>query len=501
MLRAVSVQRGDHWALRDISLDLNGGGRWALFGANGSGKTQFLKLLAGTVWPTPTGGDRRVYRRGGRVLDLTEAKTRIVYLGAERQDQYARHGWNLPVRDVIATGLHRTDLLLSPVTRGERERVAAALRSCGLVSLAARRFLSLSYGQKRLVLLARAVVQNADWLLLDELFNGLDERHRRRVHAILQALRRRGQSWIVAAHRAADVPAGTTGMLTLAAGRLAPPAPFDAGVVEPARTAAGRPRLRTAVASLCAAGRAPPPAGPATLLRLEHADLFVDYRPVLRDVNWVLRAGEQWAVTGANGAGKTSFLKLLYGDLSPALGGTITRRGCPAGTPIERWKRRTAYLSPELQTDYLVDVPIEDLIISGRHASIGLVDPPSAYDRRIGRRWLRFFELEPLARRRPRELSYGELRRALMARAMAANARLLLLDEPLTGLDPGQRDLMRELFERLAGEGVSIVLAVHHPEDLPRGITHLLHLHKRRAISGALQITDGVGRPARRSPA
>jgi ABC-type molybdenum transport system ATPase subunit/photorepair protein PhrA len=324
------------------------------------------------------------------------------------------------------------------------------------------------------------------------------------VHAILQALRRRGQSWIVAAHRGADVPAGTTGMLVIAAGRLAAPAPFDAALVEPAHTASatasGPARRRAAPAP----ATAPAPvrrSSAATLLRIEQADLFVDYRPVLRKVNWTLRAGEQWAVTGANGAGKTSFLKLLYGDLSPALGGTITRRGCPAGTPIERWKRRTAYLSPELQTDYLVDVPIEELVVSGRHASIGLVDAPTAYERRIARRWLRFFELGALAGRRPRELSYGELRRALMARAMAANARLLLLDEPLTGLDPGQRQVMRRLLERLVQGGASIVMAVHHTDDLPRGITHVLHLHKRRALARGLQITDGVGRPARRSPA
>jgi len=80
--------------------------------------------------------------------------------------------------------------------------------------------------------------------------------------------------------------------------------------------------------------------------------------------------GEHWAVFGANGAGKSSFLRLLYGDLAPALGGTIERRGFPAGTPIEAWKRRTGYVSPELQTDYAVDVTLIDLVASGRYASI-----------------------------------------------------------------------------------------------------------------------------------
>ena len=92
------------------------------------------------------------------------------------------------------------------------------------------------------------------------------------------------------------------------------------------------------------------------LLRIRQADLYVDYRAVLRRVNWELRAGEHWAVFGANGAGKSSFLKLLYGDLSPALGGRIERTGFPRGTPIQAWKRQTGLVSPELQTDYAVNV-------------------------------------------------------------------------------------------------------------------------------------------------
>jgi molybdate transport system ATP-binding protein len=496
-LHAASVRRGEKWVLRDINWRLEPGERWALLGDNGAGKTQLLKLLSGDVWPTPVGGgsnpDGRRYRLGRQQLELIDAKRRVAYVGAEQQDKYARYGWNLRVRDLVATGLHRTDLLLLPVTPPQAKRVSAALRVCGLYRHAARKFLSLSYGQKRLALLARALVQAPDWLLLDELFNGLDADYRRRIDDVLEAAARGGQSWVATAHRAADVPRSTRYMLELAEGRVRTVkriGPLD--LVRLTRRAGESPRDEARAATRVRAGKAPAAAEPvrpgqgamadgaAPLVRLSRVDLYVDYRLVLRDLDWQLRSGEHWAVYGANGAGKSSFLKLLYGDLSPALGGRIERAGYPKGTPIVEWKRHIGYVSPELQSDYAIDVSVLDLVASGRYSSIGLVDEATPGDRRMAAYWLRFFGLLSVAKRRPRELSYGQLRRALIARAMAAEARILLLDEPLTGLDPKQRAIMKRLLARLMKQ-LTLIIAVHHPEDLPRGMTHGLRLHNRRA--------------------
>lgn len=491
-LHAASVRRGRTWALRDVSLELRAGGSWALVGANGSGKTQLLKLIAGQVWPTPTGSEQLVYRLGRRTADPVEAKARIAYLGAELQDKYARYGWNPSVRELLATGTHGTDLLLAPVTARQARIVSDTLRTCGLTSLAARRFASLSYGQKRIALLARALCQRPDWLLLDEFYNGLDLRNRARIDQTLARSRAAGCSWVAAAHRALDVPRGTRGVLELEAGRLSAVRALRPAELARLRREAQerrpprRPRPRTATSPTGATGAARAAGASvrvdAPLIRLRHVNLYVDYRRVLRDVDWELRRGEHWAVFGANGAGKTSFLKLLYGDLSPALGGRIERDGCRPGTPIGDWKRGIGYVSPELQNDYAVSVSVRDLVASGRYASIGLVDAPTTLDARISRRWLEFFGLTAFAERRPRELSYGQMRRALIARALAAEPRVLLLDEPLTGLDPRQRASMKRLLRGLMAQEMTVIVAVHHPEDLPAGITHALHLRSGRAV-------------------
>jgi molybdate transport system ATP-binding protein len=480
-LRAAGVRRGDKWVLRGITWQLKPGERWALLGENGAGKTQLLKLLSGDIWPTPTRANpaARIYRAGRQAVELLDAKQRIAYLGGERQDKYVRYAWNLRVRDLIATGLHRTDLLLLPVTRAQAKQVTATLRVCGIQRLALREFLSLSYGEKRLALLARALVQRPDWLLLDEVYNGLDAEYRRRIDSVLASARANGQSWIATAHRAMDVPPGTRSLLELSEGQIQRLARMSAAEFERLRARAGES------ASRAARRRHRPRSTPAharVLLRLSNVDLYVGYRAVLRALNWQLRQGEHWSVFGANGAGKSSFLKLLYGDLSPALGGKIERPGYPAGTPIFEWKQRVGYVSPELQSLYAIDVEVLELVASGRHSSIGLAAPMTAGDLKSARAWLAFFKLRNLAKRRPRELSYGQLRRVLIARAMAADPKILLLDEPFTGLDPVQRAAMKRLLERLMRRQVTIVAAVHHAEDLPRGMTRVLHLHKRHAF-------------------
>ena len=289
LLRSLGVRRGDKWVLRGITWQLHPGERWALTGHNGAGKTQLLKIVGGEVWPTRESA--RTYRLGREPIELLDARQRIGYVGAERQDKYGRYSWNLRVREVVATGLHRTDLLLAPITRAEAAGVAAMLRACGIHTLARRRFSSLSYGERRLTLLARALVAAPDWLLLDELYNGLDAHFRRRIDAVLSVARRRGQGWIATAHRAVDVPRGTQRLMELSAGHIHAVKRLRREDHERLKAMAAeqrQPRPRRRI-----------PAGSAALiLRLSHVDLYVEQRAVLRDVNWELRRGEHWSVFG-----------------------------------------------------------------------------------------------------------------------------------------------------------------------------------------------------------
>lgn len=488
VLSHCSVIFDDVPVLDDVSFTLRRGERWALIGRNGSGKTLLLKLLRGDVWPTPTGRERRTYSLSGEPNEEPAgSKELIAYIGPERQDKYVRYGWNLKVEQVVTTGLFDEDIPLTQPTRSQRARIERVLKRFALWGMRNRHMLTLSYGQRRLVLVARAFASEAPVLLLDEVFNGLDERTRTKLRSALEAPRAR-HSWVLTTHRPKELPCNVTHVALIEQGRILYAGPKERAPAHALRTLAARSHTRESTPPKAAVRPlAKRPSGSKVakqgewLIRLQDVTLYRNYRPVIRDLDWTLHIGEHWAILGPNGSGKSTLLSLLYGDLHPALGGTIERAGAPFGTPIEDWKRRVGWVSPELQADHYRARSIEEIVISGRYSSVGLNEAPTARDRAAARRWLDFFELSALRERSPPQVSYGQLRLALFARAMVNEPELLLLDEPCTGLDADVREHVLAILQRLAESGTQIVMAVHDPEDIIPAVRHVLEIKRGSA--------------------
>ncbi len=266
-----------------------------------------------------------VISSGRRPAELIEAKRRIAYVGAEQQDKYARYGWNLRVRrfGCDRAAPHRSAAVAGHAGAGGaggRDVARLRLVAAGMRANSCRCRMGRSVWRCWRARWCRSRIgccwtsSTMDWTL----------HYRRRIDAVLGRRARRGQSWVATAHRAGDVPRGTRCLLELAQGAVV----LDQDVSAPrtSRTSAEQagetpaPRRGRAAARRRRRGRDGRGRAPPMLVRLSQVDLYVEYRPVLRDLDWQLRKGEHWAVYGANGAGKSSFLKLLYGDLSPALG-------------------------------------------------------------------------------------------------------------------------------------------------------------------------------------
>ncbi len=477
-LSKARVDRAGRTVLREIDWTVRPGQRWVLAGANGAGKTQLLKLVAGSVWPVPRPNAQRSYLWRGQIwTEPFGVQEEIAYVGPERQDKYERYGWNHTVEQVVGTGLYRTDIPLNPLSAADRRRIASLLGRLGIRSLAGRRFLTLSYGERRLVLLARALASRPGLLLLDELLNGLDETNRQRALRWLERTSRSQLPWVLSTHRLEDLPASATHAIVLERGRV-----VYQGAMRKAPLA--RWLQRTDVARRAPAvpeSAASRPAGPP-LVRLTRASVYLDGHRALRDLSLEIRAGECWVVHGPNGSGKTTFLRTLYGDHGVAAGGRIERAGIEPGVPLEVFRRRTGLVAPHLQADHPLELTAEEVVQSGLYASIGLNDPPSAADRAAAKRALALFGLTTLASRTLRELSYGQLRRVLFARAWVGTPELLLLDEPFSGIDAPTFRLLQGRLQRLVSGGMALVMATHHRSEWPACTTHELELAAGRVL-------------------
>ncbi len=470
--------REERWALEEVSFELHRNERWVLVGANGSGKSVLLKLLRGDMWPTPTGRERRQYCFGSVPhAEPGDDKRHMAYLAPERQDKYLRYGWNLSVTQVVTTGLFDEDIPLTKPSAKQKSQVRTLLKRLRLWSLRERLLLTLSYGQRRRVLLARTLVACPAVLLLDEVFNGVDTVTRLQLRGLLENIRL-NPTWILAAHSAADIPASATHLARLQHGKLVYAGPLDVQQllylqrdVQARHRAAQRRVAATAMPKLRITSE-------AQLLTLRNVELYRDYRPVLKAVNWTVRRSEHWAIVGANGSGKSSLLMLLYGNLYPALGGTIERAGFKPGDSIAQWKQRVGYVSPELQADHYATRSLEEIVATGRYASIGLNEAITAADRRAAAPWLKFFGIAAVYDRGPRQVSYGQLRLALLARAMINRPQLLLLDEPFTGLDPDMHAYVMAALQRVAKSGTQIIMAVHDAADILPAVRQLLRIER-----------------------
>jgi len=483
-LDRVDVDLAGVTVLRAITWQLVRGEHWGIVGANGSGKSTFLGLIGGTVWPAPERGDRRYDFGHGELRDAVAARTEIVVVSHELQDRYARWGWNFTALDVVLSGAYRTDVPRRRPEAAERSRSLAMMRDLGVAHLAERRFLELSRGEQRRILIARGVAFDATVLLLDEPASGLDRVARVELAALIARIAL-DRTLVCTAHVENDLPAAIDHVARLEHGRI-----VAAGARGRTQRPLAGPSAETPSGGARAAADARRPQAHAPtalpLVEIDHADVWLGARHVLHDLSWRLEAHQQWLVSGANGSGKSTFLRLLHGQLRPALGAEV--RWPALGTPRNVWtlRREVAWVSPELQAAYRYPSTVRTCIASGFESSVGLTRALSDDEaRRVGE-LLEEFALGELAERPLSSLSYGQARRALIARALANRPRLLLLDEPWEGLDAPVSAALNDALHAVIATGTQLVCASHLTahRDL---FTHELALERGRvAHVGAL---------------
>ena len=219
------------------------------------------------------------------------------------------------------------------------------------------------------------------------------------------------------------------------------------------------------------------------ILRFNKVSIRYGKRTILKELDWTVCEGERWALKGQNGCGKSTLLSLVCADNPQSYACDIRLFGHQRGTGESIWeiKRHIGYVSPEMHRAYLKDLPAIDIVASGLNDSVGLYTRPRPEQRAICELWMKIFGIEELASKTFLKLSSGEQRLCLLARAFVKDPELLILDEPLHGLDLPNRKKVKEIITAFCQRpNKTLVMVTHYEEELPPCITHHLTLKKNQ---------------------
>ncbi len=441
---------GEHFcALKNINFCLSATDHVAILGPNGAGKSTFLRLLAGEVW-SDTGGITWYYNGQAEHSPIMARRMTALVSSAE-QEQYTRHGWQLSGQDILLTAF--SQLPSSPTAGKQIELVRLMAEKLHCTKLLHMQAHVLSQGQLRLLLLGRALLRNPRVLLLDEYLDGLDAPSCENIINILSQLSSR-INMVISTHRPQNLVPWINKQMFINEGELSStPAP---------RCQSSKQKIITQSASQHASKHA--------IIDISKATVFINRVAVLHNINWELHAGEHWMIQGKNGAGKSTFLRLLAGDEYPAAGGSIKRhfaRLYPQEkntTKLEHIRKATRLVSDYEQACYGYDLTGLELVLSGLDNVIGTYRDFKPQEVEAAVQILHDLGLSKLEKRRIRSLSTGQLRRLFIARALMDAPEVLLLDEPFSGLDQDSRHQYMDSLE-IIGENSCIIMVSHHLSD------------------------------------
>ncbi len=223
-----------------------------------------------------------------------------------------------------------------------------------------------------------------------------------------------------------------------------------------------------------------PHADHAPFVRLQNVSAHYDGVLALEDISLELYGGEQVAVVGPNGAGKSTLFKVIAG-IHPPSRGTATMRGSDPRQHI-----CIAYLPQRTEVDWRFPVTVQDVVMMGRVSKMGLFRRPHPTDWQAVHECLALVNLESLAARQIQELSGGQQQRMFIAQALAQEAELLMMDEPLNGLDAPSQEEVFNILAELKQRRVTVLVAMHDLGLAARRFDRVLLLNRRLV---------GFGRP------
>ncbi|WP_300724793.1 ATP-binding cassette domain-containing protein [uncultured Bacteroides sp.] len=459
-----------------INLQIAADEHVAIVGNNGAGKSLLVDTIIG----------RYPLLMNEVKYDFTPSESKMVcdnikYItfrdsyGDSDGSYYYQQRWNS--HDLDETPIVR-DLL--PECRNE-ELKRALYDLFGIEAMLDKHIILLSSGELRKFQLTKTLLTNPRVLIMDNPFIGLDAKTRDLLHKLLGELTKlTNLQVILVLSKTDDIPVFITHVIPVYDRHCGAKITKEEYLAQqekvPAHVLSEEKRRR--ILDLPYADN------------LYHTEHVVDLnkvsirygeRTILKELDWTVKCGEKWALSGDNGAGKSTLLSLVCADNPQSYACDISLFGRKRGSGESIWeiKKHIGYVSPEMHRAYLKNLPAIDIVASGLHDSIGLYRKKQEGDVAICEWWMDIFGIADLKDRSFLQLSSGEQRMVLLARAFVKDPELLILDEPLHGLDMRNRRLVKDIIEAFCHrKDKTMIMVTHYQNELPDTITDSLYLKR-----------------------
>lgn len=461
---------------RPVSLDFMDGEHIAIVGPNGAGKSLLVDMLTG----------KYPLYEGELSYDFSPSASKAVYdnikyiafrdtYGSADANYYYQQRWNAHDQDDAPVV---RDLLGTIKDDALKQQLFDLFR---IEPMLEKKIILLSSGELRKFQLTKTLLTSPRILIMDNPFIGLDAATRDLLFHLLDELTRLASLQIVLVLSMLDnIPSFITHVVPVSNRTVGPKMTREEYLkaFREQDTAQSFDELQQRILNYPYEHAN---YDSAEVVRLNKVSIRYGDRTILKDLDWTVMRGQKWALSGENGAGKSTLLSLVCADNPQSYACDISLFGRKRGSGESIWeiKKHIGYVSPEMHRAYLKNLPAIEIVASGLHDSIGLYKRPKEEQMSVCEWWMDIFGIAALKDRPFLQLSSGEQRLALLARAFVKDPELLILDEPLHGLDTYNRRRVKKVIEAFCQRrDKTLIMVTHYENELPATITHRLHLER-----------------------
>lgn len=460
-----------------VNLSINKGEQIAIVGPNGAGKSLLVDIMTGR-WPLLMNEVKYDFTPSNSMMACDNIKyiTFRDSYGDADTNLYYQQRWNS--QDSEITPMVRD--LLPQINDNTFQKKLYDL--FGINDFLDKNVVLLSSGEMRKFQLTKALLNNPRVLIMDNPYIGLDIRTRGLLSELFkQLIDSLSIQLILIVSKDNDIPDFITHVI-----------PVEDRLCGEKQTLSEylshrKPTLDKALSYekeqelLNLPDNREKPMDVSEIFILRNGNIRYGDRYILKGLDWTVKNEEKWALSGENGAGKSTLLSLICADNPQGYTCDITLFGKKRGTGESIWdiKKHIGYVSPEMFRSYLKNLPVIEIVASGLFDTIGLYRRPNAAQSAICEWWLDMFGIAFLKDRNFLQLSSGEQRMVLLARAFVKDPDLLILDEPFHGLDEWNSRLVKDIIETFCSRrNKTLIMVTHYEKELPTCITHSIHIKR-----------------------